>query len=151
MPDVNGDDVNHRRKAAELHLAIIGRFDQVIGGLAVLGAGWYLLLAHRMLGESAPLAPHFREWTGSFAALNALMGILSIWLGHKLLQRRPWARVAQIIFCAGNLPNFPVMTVFGLYGIWALAWGPAREAFRKQGNKRQAAQRNLQIQQSDVE
>ena len=131
MQDTDGDNVKQDGQPPNLHLTLIARFDQIIGVLAILGAGWYLLLAHGMLGEKALLPDHFREWTAGFAGFNALMGAFSIWLGCKLLRRRRWARIAQIIFCAGNLPNFPIMTAFGAYAIWALVWGPAANAFRR--------------------
>lgn len=49
-----------------------------------------------------------------------ISGILWIINGWALLNRKPWARILTIILSILSLLSFPIGTIVGIYGLWAM-------------------------------
>lgn len=54
------------------------------------------------------------------AVVFGAFGVLQVVLGVGLMRVRPWARIAGIVAGVLLLPGFPVGTMVGAYGLWAL-------------------------------
>jgi len=112
----------------EQHVRIIGILDIVFGILGVIG-GIIMTIAF-MLG-GAGIGASGEQGAGgagaAFAGIGLFVGLIviaasgfEIYVGSKLQERRPWARIVQIIFGVLSLPGFPVGTALGVYFLWAM-------------------------------
>ncbi len=112
----------------EQHVRIIGILDIAFGILGVIG-GVIMMIAFIVGG--AGLSTSGEQGAGGAGAALAGTGLIvglivialsgfEIYVGSKLQQYRPWARIVQIIFGVLSLPGFPIGTALGIYYLWAM-------------------------------
>jgi len=107
---------------------VLGALLLVLGACGLIGAvvlGLIFAGAAGAVGASgdpdAALAIPIIGLTGmalvGFIAVMALPGVV---VGVGLLQLRPWARIGGIVLSVLQLLWFPLGTMLGIYGLWAL-------------------------------
>jgi hypothetical protein len=131
------------------HIRVISVIDVILGGLtAIVGAGLAISLGLAAIGiditgalgdvAAAPFAGLAGVISGS---IILALGIFGIVVGINLRVRKHWARIAQIIYGALQLPNFPIGTAFGVYSLWAMLSraGQAEFEYAEPPQRRRAA------------
>jgi predicted Co/Zn/Cd cation transporter (cation efflux family) len=94
--------------------------------LGTLFIAWAVLQAAATLvvglgPESASLA-----YPAVFWVTSLLMVAIYAWVGFRLRQRDPRARVIGLALSALTLLSFPIGTVLGIYGLYALLRHPSQ-------------------------
>ena len=102
------------------HIKILAYLYLAGGFLGLLVAGVLLL----GLGVGGALSG-VREVALTLGTIGIVISIIiailsapSIVLGWALLNGKPWSRVLGIVLSILHLPNFPLGTALGAYGIW---------------------------------
>lgn len=107
---------------------------KVLGWLHVLG-GVVMLLLGFFFGSLFGVAGLFAEGRDAvilggigavFAIFIGVLGVPSLLCGWGLLTYRRWARVLGIVLSILHVPNFPLGTLLGGYGLWVLMNDDAR-------------------------
>lgn len=121
----------------EQHVKIIGIVDIVFGSLSVFGGLIFMIMflfLTPMIGASgeegaagAAVAMASVGFIGGIVVIA--MGVFQIVVGIKLRAHKSWARIAQIVLGALNLPGFPIGTALGIYFIWAMTSNEAPSLF----------------------
>lgn len=65
-----------------------------------------------------------------FAALYAVLALLSLVVGHELRALTPWARIAAIVFAGIGLLGFPIGTLINGYILYLLLSQKGRRIFQ---------------------
>ncbi len=99
-----------------------GRAFRALGYLAVLAA--FGIAA----AVAIPAVNSGRVVGGTLAGVVLLLAVGSLaWfeihVGRSIMQRRPWARTAGIVWGVLYLVSFPVGTLIGVYVLWFLTRG----------------------------
>jgi hypothetical protein len=133
----------------ETHIKVLSVIDVILGALtAIVGAGLVVALGLAGVGIDLTEAPGgvagaaFLGVAGVISGLVLLaIGVFGIVVGLNLRARKHWARVAQIIYGALQLPNFPFGTAFGIYSLWAMLSrsGQAEFEYAESRERRKAA------------
>lgn len=129
----------------EKHIRVLSIIDIVLGVLTLL-AGVGLLFATLLGVISVGVAePGARGVAGIVAGAGLFLsvvvitiGIFGIVVGANLRAHKPWARIAQIIFGALELPNFPIGTAFGIYALWVMLSAEGSALFEEQREQKAA-------------
>lgn len=121
------------------HISILGIVYGLLGLLQLLGA---LLLG--LFGVGGGLAAAIGGGEGSvmggaiiglfgvgFALILCFYGALTVLTGWGLMTRRPWGRWLGVIASVMHVLSFSWVSLFGLYGLWALLGKGSSEAFRE--------------------
>jgi hypothetical protein len=92
--------------------------------LAALASG------HTALHSLGELNPHIHVFLPMFGFSAVFWCGLSVLAGIGLLTRRPWARKLALVLGVLALFRFPLGTALGVYTLWALGSGMARQEWR---------------------
>jgi hypothetical protein len=106
-------------------LAWIGAFIAAITGLGIILGGSLLGGIGFMVGPEARVIGGLLAVLGiAFGILLIFMAVFDLFVGIGLWGRKPWARIATLIFSALSLVSFPVGTLIGALGIWLFGFEP---------------------------
>lgn len=119
------------------HLKILGWLHVANGAILMLIA---IFVGTLMTGIGAATgeAEAFAILAGISGAVGIFFGILalpSILGGWGLLTYRPWSRILVLVLSFLNLMNFPMGTLLGAYGIWALSSDESRRLLESGGRR----------------
>lgn len=106
----------------ESHLRILAAFHLVLGALGLLGESAFVLIFD-VVHTTAPADATdmaARLMVGIMLLIIPVLSILSLGAGYGLLQRAEWARILTRILSVLHLPNLPLGTLLGIYGLWVL-------------------------------
>jgi hypothetical protein len=109
------------------HIKVLGWL-HVLGGVVMLLLGFFF----GSLFGVAGLAAEGRDAVilggigAAFAIFIGVLGVPSLVCGWGLLTYRRWARVLGIVLSILHVPNFPLGTLLGGYGLWVLMNDDAR-------------------------
>jgi hypothetical protein len=124
-------------KLMESHVKLLGILHIIFGAMGVLSAFAILALASgiaEMLGMPANgsdavfALPVFGIGV-VIAILMLLISVPGVIGGIALVRHAHWARFFMIVISACELPNFPLGTALGVYGIWVLTRHATVEMF----------------------
>lgn len=121
------------------HVAILGFIYAILGGLQVLGGLLVALfgvgggmLAWVGGGDGSGMAGAVIGMLGVGIALFILFwGAIAALTGWGLLTRRQWGRWLGVILSVLNVLSFSWISLFGIYGLWALLGKGSSEAFAR--------------------
>lgn len=112
----------------QTHVKVLGVLFLVGSGLGVLMAlllmigigGAAGIVASNSDPDAAAAVPILGFAGGIAVFVMLVMSLPGIFTGIGLLKFKPWARILGIVLCAISLLGFPIGTIFGAYGLWAL-------------------------------
>ena len=118
-----------------VHIDVLSRLHLLWGAFGVLtGSSLFILAAgtHFAIGELGQTGPGGQAAVGVLIVLGALLaagGAASLAVGVALGRRRPFARLAALLFAVPNLVLAPFGTALGIYSWWVLLNNDARRTF----------------------
>ena len=121
------------------HVSVIGFIYAILGALQLLGAALFGLfgVGGGMLtaiggGEGSGAAGAFIGLFGvGIALVLVFYGALTALTGWGLLTRTQWGRWLGVIASVLHVLSFSWISLFGIYGLWALLSKDSHEVFRK--------------------
>ncbi len=127
----------------ESHVKILAVLQIVCGALGLLAAAVVFLIfggAASIVGTAgvaedpdALIAVPIIGVVGTvIVALVLALSVPALAAGIGLLNFRPWARILTIIISVLNLPNIPIGTALGAYGLWVMLSAETERLFRSQ-------------------
>ena len=121
----------------ESHVRILGWLNVIFGilgliaALAILGGSLAVSTILGVSGDEAMLPMHIVALAGgALTVFTLLLSMPALLVGYGLLNFRPWARVAGLVFGAFALLHVPVGTLLGLYTFWVLLKPETEVLFR---------------------
>jgi hypothetical protein len=110
------------------HVKILGIINIVWGGLFCLGGVVMFLIFAGVAGvvgasgehEGLNAAPWLAVLGVAVGVLLVLLGVPGVLGGWGLMTYQGWARILVIILSILHLPNIPIGTAIGVYGLWVL-------------------------------
>ena len=128
------------------HVAVIGWLFMVCGVITGIFGFFMVLLGRILPGIPLDRIPDIQRELGdvpfdvmSIAGLAVIgLGLVTLAIavgtfmaGYALLQYKPWARVAVIVFGILAMLHFPFGTALGIYAVWVLLSEPGREFYER--------------------
>lgn len=109
------------------HIKVLGWL-HVLGGVVMLLLGFFFGSLFGVAGLSAEGrdAVILGGIGAAFAIFIGVLGLPSLVCGWGLLTYRRWSRVLGIVLSILHVPNFPLGTLLGGYGLWVLLNDDAR-------------------------
>ena len=103
------------------HIKVLGWL-HVLGGVVMLLLGFFFGSLFGVAGLSAECrdAVILGGIGAAFAIFVGVLGLPSLVCGWGLLTYRRWARVLGIVLSILHVPNVPLGTLLGGYGLWVL-------------------------------
>jgi hypothetical protein len=124
-----------------VHIDVLSRLHLLWGAFGVLSGSSLFILAlgtHAAAGELGQAGPGAQAAVGVLIVIGLVLGVggaLSIGVGLSLGRRRPFARLAALLFAVPNLLLAPFGTALGIYSWWVLLNDDARRTFSRGGGE----------------
>lgn len=96
--------------------------------LGLLFIAWAILQAAASLFVGLGEGASEMVYPAVFWISTALMVAIYAWAGWRLRQRDPRVRFLAIVLSALTVLSFPIGTLLGAYGLWAMLHRPKAEA-----------------------
>jgi len=122
-----------------VHIDVLSRLHVLWGAFGVLtGSSLFILAIGTLaaLGDLGQSGPGGQAAAGVLVVLGSVLGaggVTSTAVGLALGRRKPFARMAALLFAVPNLVLAPFGTALGIYSCWVLLNDDARRTFGRAG------------------